>query len=163
MRRKNVYTPQAIVDGAEGVLGSAEGSLLDAVSAAARVPKALMSATPLGGVTTAPSALQPLRVAVSAMPAGASAGEMELLDALVEDGLSAQVLRGENAGRTLAHDAVVRRLVSVGKLSGAALPRTLDIPAAPPPAGADPRRLRRILILQEPATMRIRGACVLGE
>ena len=97
-----VYTPQMVVDGSAEFVGSDDRAARRAIAGAARASKALVRvlADGVGGV----------RVTV----AGAAAGADVLL-AVVEEGLSSDVTRGENAGKTLAHVAVARALIAAGR------------------------------------------------
>jgi hypothetical protein len=97
-----IYTPQAVIDGREELVGSDEAGLKRAISRAARQPHARVALTAAIEedwiVTT---------LAVSDVPADVK----EPLDAaffVTEDRLTSIVKRGENGGRTLHHDAVVR-------------------------------------------------------
>jgi hypothetical protein len=107
-----VYTPQVIVNGrAAGV-----GSEVAEVEALAR--KADRGAS---GPT--------LSFEGDALTVGAGAGGGEVWLALYQPHpADVVVARGENAGRTLAHRNVVRRLVRLGEWSGAA--ERLTLPAA---------------------------------
>jgi hypothetical protein len=93
-----VYTPELVVGGATGVIGSNLAAVTDAVQRAAR-PAALAA--------TADWAAGAVTIAATA-PADA-----EVWAAVWEDGAPIQVARGENAGETLAGDRVVRRLERV--------------------------------------------------
>lgn len=97
-----VYTPQMVVDGARFVADETRART-EAAQAAKRprVPVRVRARTE-GAVVV-------LTVTLDAAPAGGA----ELWAALAEDGLSSQVTRGENQGRTLAHTAVVRTLVTL--------------------------------------------------
>lgn len=92
--RDQVYTPQIVVDGRPWKTWP-KGS-----------PPA--PADPAAGTLTleVEAAGADLRVALHAPAAGS--GEDRIYVALAEDGLSRQVTAGENRGRSLAHDAVVR-------------------------------------------------------
>ena len=97
-----VYTPQAVVDGREELVGSDEGGVTRAITRAGREPHARLAFTATlegdAAVTT---------LAVSDLPPQVK----EPLDALffvTEDGITTVVKRGENGGRRLHHDAVVR-------------------------------------------------------
>lgn len=93
-----VYTPELVVGGAVGVVGSNLGAVTRAVQQAA--PPAVLPATAAwsdGAVTvtaTAPS-------------------DADVWVAVWEDGTSTKVIRGENSGETLGNDRVVRRLERV--------------------------------------------------
>ena len=82
---------------------------------------------------------------------GAPAGSV-LNVALVEGGLSTRVPRGENAGRTLRHENVVRafRTVALEKADGEV---HIDVPAAVRPENA-----AVIAYVQRPADMAVLGA-----
>lgn len=98
---RGVYTPQVVVDGRTEFVGSDERAARSAISDAAREPKAFVRLVPDGAGAA--------RVTV----AGASAGAGVFL-AVVEDGLSSDVTRGENAGKRLPHVAVARDLRAIG-------------------------------------------------
>jgi hypothetical protein len=90
-----VYTPELVVGGASGVIGSDLGAVTRIVQRAAH-PAALAAtatwASDLVTVTaTAPS-------------------DADVWVAVWEDGTTTKVVRGENAGETLTGDRVVRRL-----------------------------------------------------
>lgn len=93
-----LYTPQMVVDGLSPFAGN-EDKARAAATERARQPKVpLRLAAPVEGDAVV------VRVGLDAAPPP----DTELFVALTEDGLSSQVTRGENAGRTLAHAAVVR-------------------------------------------------------
>jgi hypothetical protein len=96
-----VYTPQMVVDGSAELVGSDESAARRAIEAAARTPRASVRVVPGGAFA---------RVSV----AGATAGA-DVVVAVVEDGLSSDVSRGENAGLRLTHTAVARALITAGR------------------------------------------------
>jgi hypothetical protein len=103
----NVYTPQAVVDGRTQLVGSDEAGLRRAIAKAAVEPHAT--------ITVDASANTPDRIVatVTVTKTADTGGEsLHVLCFLTEDGLTSVVKRGENGGRTLHHDAVVRRVVS---------------------------------------------------
>lgn len=103
-----LYTPQMVVDGTRSFVGN-RALAVEAVGQALSLPKRTIhaEARPVpGGVEVQ------LRVgAGDDRPAA-------LFVALSEAGLSSQVTRGENQGRTLAHAPVVRVLESVASIPG---------------------------------------------
>ncbi|MEL6615571.1 MAG: DUF1223 domain-containing protein, partial [Bacteroidota bacterium] len=117
-----VYTPQAVVNGTVGFVGSREPTLHEAVDAAlaepVTVPLALSASREGNRVTVTPEAS-------GAVPEGA-----RLHVALVQREAQTAVTRGENGGRTLDHTNVVRDLQVVS-------PEAETVPlAVPPDAGA---------------------------
>jgi hypothetical protein len=93
-----VYTPELVVGGAKGMVGSNALAISTAIADASQP-----SLLPTKSVWSASH----LEVTVTA-PAGA-----DVWVAIWEDGTKTQVTRGENAGETLVHDRVVRHLERV--------------------------------------------------
>jgi hypothetical protein len=90
-----VYTPELIVAGAAGVVGSQSTSVTRAIASA---PRQL--------AVTASAIWSTSQVVVTATaPVGA-----DVFAAVWEDGTRTEVRRGENSGQTLGSDRVVRRL-----------------------------------------------------
>ncbi len=79
----------------------------------------------------------------------------KVLLAVTEDGLSTQVANGENGGKTLHHAAVVRTLQEIGALRDGKFENTADVAVG---AGWSRNRLKAIVLVQEPKTMKIVGA-----
>ena len=109
---EDIYTPQMVVDGRAQFTGSNATRAREAIATASRDPKATV--TVKRGSEDSPKASVTLEVSVSSMP-GIS-NEAEVLMAIAESGLSSSVARGENKGRNLSHIAVVRKLMSLGKI-----------------------------------------------
>lgn len=107
------YTPQMVVDGTTGFVGSSVQKALAAIAAAEHMPRAEVSLT----LEPAAAPNAPLRadIAVPALPAGVTESA-EVWMAITEDGLASQVLAGENKGRHMEHRAVVRKLSRAGKM-----------------------------------------------
>jgi len=100
-----VYTPQAVIDGREELVGSNEAAVRRAIAAAAQRPHARVSlSASLAGPETIVAT-----IGVTEVPPEVKE-KLRTLLVVTEDGLSTVVKRGENGGRTLHHDAVVRRL-----------------------------------------------------
>jgi hypothetical protein len=104
-----VYTPQLVVDGHDEMVGSDEAKVLDTIRAAAARTHLKMGVT----ATARPGAV---RVSVEAPAAAKDLEPTAIVVALVEDGVSSAVRRGENTGRTLTHSAVVRKHQTIGTL-----------------------------------------------
>jgi len=115
----DVYTPQAVVDGASQMVGSDANKVGNAVLKAAATPKAELSITGAQWVNGA------LQFSVHGSPEPGA----NLVAALAEDSAQISVLHGENGGRTLRHVAVVRVLKEMGKGAGDGRLLTLKPPA----------------------------------
>jgi hypothetical protein len=143
-----VYTPQAIVDGRVDVLGSDRGALMRAIAAAAREPHASVQLT---------RTAKGVRVALNGLSARSDA---DVMVAVVEDGLTSRVERGENAGRTLTHAAVVRSLVTVGKVPGGTAQWTAEVPV---PRNVSWKEPRLVAFVQDTRSRRVLAAGVLQK
>jgi hypothetical protein len=104
----DIYTPEMIVDGETAFIGSDRAAARTAIIKAASTPKAPIAL----GWTSAASPTASIAIAANPATHGAS-----IVLAITEDGLRSSVLRGENAGRTLTHTSVTRRLSVVGQTS----------------------------------------------
>jgi hypothetical protein len=103
MRLNSAYTPQAVVNGTHEFVGSNRSALNAALERAS-------NAKPSCDVTlTAHREGNSLIATIhAAVPAGA-----DLMLAIIEDSVTTKIQHGENAGRTLTNDAIVRRLIHV--------------------------------------------------
>ena len=104
---QQVYTPQMVVDGHAEFVGNSEGEALRAVRAAGVAPKpAVHLSWADGGM---------LAIHVEPLTNATRGGAPQVVLAIAENMLHSDVKRGENAGRALEHDGVVRQLIAVGK------------------------------------------------
>ena len=143
-----VYTPQAVVDGGAEVVGSDEHALVRAVERAASAPHASVAETLSND--------GPDAIGVTVTVRAAAGGPAEPLDGqlfITEDGLTSNVQRGENAGRTLHHDAVVRAMYPLAGSPGGGL----HARAVLKPEWRRPE-LHAVAVLQGRTTHRIWGA-----
>jgi len=144
------YTPQAVVDGASQVVGSDASALRAAIAAAQSRPAAGIS------LRLEPDAS---KVAVDAdvdLPESLRGRRWELRVAVFETGLVTPVGKGENGGKTLHNDYVVRTLTSAGRVEKPAKLKT----AVKLDKGWDRSHLGVAAFLQDPKTLEIRGARV---
>ncbi len=99
-----VYTPQMVVDGHASFVGSDRTRAIAEITAAAARGKAEVDLrwTETGDldVRLAPGSVKP---------------QTPVWVSIAEDGLTVRVAKGENASRTLTHDAVTRRLSQAGR------------------------------------------------
>jgi hypothetical protein len=143
-----VYTPQMVIDGEEQFVGNGAAEVRSRIAAAAKQPKPAQ-------VSLAWEGKSGLRVDVhSAQPLKA-----DVLLAIMEAGLSTQVPKGENAGKTLHHAAVVRQLREIGKLDNGTFEKTIDVARDPQWQTAN---LKAAILVQDPSSKRILGAGVVA-
>jgi len=103
IHQDGIYTPEAIVNGATGVVGSDRRKLLSLVREARAAPsKARLTMAREGEWL----------VLTATETKSAASTEVWLFTA--ESGLVTRVLHGENHGKTLAHGPVVREIESLG-------------------------------------------------
>jgi hypothetical protein len=101
MKLNGSYTPQIVVNGAKEMVGSNASAVYAAIAEESR-------RTPAGEVRVT---IERGEVVVHAQAAGP---ELELVIVTFENGAAAtKVARGENSGRTLTNDAIVRTLTRV--------------------------------------------------
>ena len=114
------YTPEMVVDGTKGLVGSERGEAAAAIASARR-----------GGRTEAEIALSRRggRMGIS-LGAGNGTGRVVLVG--FDPQHTTAIGRGENSGRTLTESNIVRSIRTVGDWTGQ--PLTLDID---PPAGQE--------------------------
>jgi hypothetical protein len=108
----SVYTPQMVVDGHIELVGSDERGAIEAIQNALRaekMPVALSSIRSEGNRIA-------MHVDVGPSPSGLAGRSGKILIAVADESDESNVVRGENAGRTLRHIAVVRDLSEVGTL-----------------------------------------------
>jgi hypothetical protein len=105
---RQVYTPQMIVDGKAEFVGSAESTAMRAVRAAGAGPKPAVSLSWANGGM--------LAIHVEPLTNAAGGDTPQVVVAIAENMLHSDVKHGENAGRALEHDGVVRALIPAGKI-----------------------------------------------
>jgi hypothetical protein len=119
-----VYTPQLVVDGRFGFVGSDGRKAMSAIQEAIRDPKipiAMSNVRRDGNQVT-------VHIEVPAADHSFKGGRDLLYVALADNRAESQVARGENAGRSLAHVGVVRILKQVGAIDlGAATARNVMV------------------------------------
>lgn len=122
----SAYTPQAVVGGELQMVGSDRRAIEEAINRVANEPRGA-------------------RIGVSnGVAKGFAPHPLDLYAVVVEDSAPTVVKAGENEGRTLRNDAIVRELKLVARVNGA------FEQAVPANAG--------VVILQDPATLRIAAA-----
>ncbi|MCU1386266.1 MAG: hypothetical protein JWL71_4963 [Acidobacteria bacterium] len=106
--RESIYTPQMVVDGRSEFVGS------DANAARHAVAKTVTAAH---GVVSIEVDGTRVGVAVSDLPRVGRGDRADIIVAVTESGLTTNVKRGENHGKTLTHAPVVRYLATIGTIA----------------------------------------------
>jgi hypothetical protein len=103
MRLSSAYTPQAVVNGTREFVGSNRTAMSAALEKAS-------NEKPRGEITL--TARREGNSLVATIHANVPATD-DLMLAIVEDGVTTKIEHGENAGRTITNDAIVRKLIRV--------------------------------------------------
>jgi len=102
MHLSSAYTPQAVVNGTREFVGSNKAAL----------SAALEKASNEKGGEIALTARREGNSLIATIHASVPAND-DLMLAIVEDGVITKIEHGENAGRTITNDAIVRKLIRV--------------------------------------------------
>lgn len=105
LRTGQTYTPQMIVDGRTGFVGSRAADAAKAIISNAKNEKAIVDLS---------CENEKLIVKISGIP---KHEKLTVFLAVTEDNIATNVKRGENSGKILEHTAVVRELRSLGMLT----------------------------------------------
>ena len=142
--RRNVYTPQMVIDGRYDVVGFH----------AEQIKVAIAQADAMSGSRLAVGLewREPGRLAYS-LPAGEGRARVQLVRFARQ--LDQNIERGENAGRHLSYSNVVREIVEVGRWDGAAMAGEVEVDTGQDEAGGV------ALLVQDSRTMRMMGAAKL--
>jgi hypothetical protein len=151
-KTEQVYTPQMVLNGTAQVVGNDERSVRAEIARQLRAPRS--GILTISRITPAPHGLS---VDVTAELKGAPARSADVYIALFENDVSTAVRTGENAGRRLANDYIVRFLKKGFSISsgGAAKTRTVEVPLEP---SWRRDRLGVVAFSQDPRTLAIHGA-----
>lgn len=108
---RGIYTPQMVVDGQIELVGSDERRAIQAIQTARNIEKTQVS---FSSIRPVENNNVTLHLEAGPLPSSASAMSADVLIARADESDESRVSRGENAGRTLKHVAVLRNLVRVG-------------------------------------------------
>jgi hypothetical protein len=111
---RDVYTPQAVVNGSVHVIGSDREGIEDAI----------IDTTKSDAVMSVPVSMtlagRQLNVSVAASQAGSSASHGEIWICAISKAVPISIARGENRGHEVIYHNVVRNLLKVGDWNGTA-------------------------------------------
>ncbi|HEV3220082.1 MAG TPA: DUF1223 domain-containing protein [Candidatus Acidoferrales bacterium] len=156
-----VYTPEMVVDGHAAFVGSDAGDARHEIQAAAAAPKADIHLdwdnSAAGGAGSSPV----LRIRVGKLPATADHAKPEVFLAITESHLHSSVLRGENSGRALQHDGVVRSLARIGVTNPKGDASYDDKTTLKVNSDWKRENLRAVVFVQDPHTRRVFAAAAI--
>ena len=154
----SVYTPQMIVDGRDEFSGANMSKARDAIAKAARLTKANIQLVASSGSKA--NEIQ-ISITISDLPRQSSGDKSDVVLVVTENNLHSEVPRGENAGRSLRHSAVVRELTILGQIKSDSNPFQAQ-PVVSLLHGWRRDNLRAVVFVQERSSRRIIGAAALG-
>ena len=155
--KDGVYTPQMIVDGQTEFAGSNMDKARAAIANAAHAPKASVQVSPGANPAMKKTDGIALSVRVENMPAVSPGDTAEVMLAITENDLHSQVARGENAGRSLRHIAVLRQIEVIGSVNTGEGAFTAE-PIVTIANGWKRANLRAVIFVQERVSRRVLGA-----
>ncbi len=120
LKRRYVYTPQIVVDGAAEAVGSKRARVVELIEAALGGKKIAVAVSHLDRDT--------VRIRVPADP-GYTGADATVWLVFYDDELTTAVSSGENDGSTLTNTKVVRSMARLGVWRGAAVEWTLPLEA----------------------------------
>jgi len=147
----SIYTPQMVVDGQFQFVGSDERQAIRAIQSAAKTEKAQLT---LSSIHFDGANKLSVHLETGPLPSSAASKSANIFLAVADESDESHVIRGENAGRTLKHIAVLRDLIPVGQVNkngGFSRDLTINHDAG------DRRDLRVVGIIQESSGGRILG------
>jgi hypothetical protein len=146
-----IYTPQMVVDGHFEFVGSDERRAAQAIENATKGAKTPVT---ISSIHLNDDHTVSLHLETGPLPSSSRGDSAELLIATADDVDESHVSRGENAGRTLKHVAVLRSLVQVGAVTRAdKFSRDVSIHLN----NLNSRNIRLVAIVQEPMEGRVWG------
>jgi hypothetical protein len=147
-----VYTPQLVVNGRRDLVGSSSREARQDIVQISKIPNASLRLSTIDVSATS------AEFSISIENAPPEARSARLLLAVTERGLSSNVSRGENEGRTLSHAPVLRSLTRI-PFSSANWSGKTETGAT---VGLDPswkrENLRFVVFLQASDTLHVLGA-----
>jgi hypothetical protein len=147
---QGIYTPQMIVDGRAEFVGSSDIDALRAIRSASQSPKPAVQLAWDAGHT--------LKISVRPLLASPTrADDLQVFLVVAENKLHTDVKRGENAGRGLEHNGVVRQLSEIAKIN-APSQEFSSTATVHPTAEWNRGNLRAVVFVQERHTRRIFAA-----
>ncbi|HET8926083.1 MAG TPA: DUF1223 domain-containing protein [Candidatus Acidoferrum sp.] len=147
----SIYTPQMVVDGHIEFVSSDERRAAQAIANATKVEKTLVT---ISSIRLSDEKTISLHLETGPLASSIEGNSAEVWIATADDSDESHVSRGENAGRTLRHVAVLRNLVRVGTVTSTdKFSRDVSVRLNNP----DSRNIKLVAIVQELMAGRVWG------
>lgn len=154
----NPYTPQMVVDGTEGFVGSRGGTARQEIEKSSAVKKTKVE---ISEVSLAPNKSVAFKVSVGKLLSIAPKDTPEVILAITESGLHSSVKAGENNGKELQHSPVVREWKAIGVMGKNGEEGFTAQPAVKLDSKWNVENLRAVVFVQEKKNRRILGAAAI--
>lgn len=155
LRTGSSYTPEMVVDGSTGFVGSRGTVAVQEIEKAAKTRKAKVE---ISGVSLIENKSVTFKVNVAELLASDSKNRPEVLLAITESGLHSSVSAGENNGKELRHSPVLRELKVIGVVGENGQEPFMAQPAIKLDPKWNVANLRAVVLVQEKKSRRILGA-----
>jgi hypothetical protein len=151
----NAYTPQMVVDGTTGFVGSRGGTAQQEIAKAATNRKARVEISQVSPVENKGVTLKVnIEKSLSVSPKDTA----EVIVAITESGLRSSVKGGENNGKDLQHSPVLREFRVIGAVGKSGEEGFAAQPSVKLDAKWNAANLRAVVFIQEKKSRRILGA-----
>ena len=154
----SAYTPQMVVDGTAGFVGSRGGSARQEIEKAATNRKARVEVSQISPVENKAVIL---KVNIEKSPSVNPKDTAEVIVAITESGLRSSVKGGENNGKELQHSPVLREFRVIGSVGKTGEEGFTAQPAVKLDAKWNVANLRAVVFIQEKKSRRILGAAAI--
>src|SRR5580700_5132612 len=154
----NPYTPQMVVDGIAGFVGSRGGTARQEIEKASAIKKTRVE---ISEVSPAQNKSVAFKVRVEKLSSIAPKDTAEVILAITESGLHSSVKAGENSGEELYHSPVVRELKVIGVIGKNGEEGFTAQPAVKLDSKWNLESLRAVVFVQEKKNRRILGVAAM--
>jgi hypothetical protein len=151
----NPYTPQMVVDGTAGFVGSGGIKARQEIEKAAAIPKAKVEISEVSPVQNNSVAF---KISVEKLLSAAPKDTAEVILAVTESGLHSSVKAGENVGKELQHSRVLRELKVIGVIGKNGQEGFAAQPVVKLDSNWNVGNLRAVVFVQERKSRRILAA-----
>lgn len=154
----SAYTPQMVVDGTAGFVGSRGGTARQEIEKAATNRKARVE---ISQVSPVENKAVTLKVSIEKSLSVSPKDTAEVIVAITESGLRSSVKGGENNGKELQHSPVLREFRVIGAAGKSGEEGFTAQPAVKLDAKWNVANLRAVVFIQEKKSRRILGAAAI--